>query len=101
MLPSFTYNLVQYLRELGIPVDVFRNDKISVQDIGNTNFQGIYEATGAPDDNGWLATAEGQSWVANNGGAPAEALYRAFINHPYSWGTPRQIRLGMRFDFNP
>ncbi|PIP19954.1 MAG: anthranilate/aminodeoxychorismate synthase component II [Candidatus Omnitrophica bacterium CG08_land_8_20_14_0_20_41_16] len=30
---SFTYNLVQYLGELGQKVEVFRNDKITIQDI--------------------------------------------------------------------
>ena len=30
---SFTYNLVQYLGELGARVEVFRNDCISVADI--------------------------------------------------------------------
>jgi len=30
---SFTYNLYQYLCELGAKVEVFRNDKISVEDI--------------------------------------------------------------------
>ena len=30
---SFTYNLVQYLRELGEEVRVYRNDKISLQEI--------------------------------------------------------------------
>ncbi|MCQ9208825.1 MAG: aminodeoxychorismate/anthranilate synthase component II [Omnitrophica bacterium] len=30
---SFTYNLVQYLGELGEKIQVFRNDKISLQDI--------------------------------------------------------------------
>ena len=29
---SFTYNLYQYLSELGVEVEVFRNDKISVED---------------------------------------------------------------------
>ncbi len=70
-------------------------------DIGHTDYNGIFEATGSASDNGWLATPEGQSWVANNGGEPAAELYSAFINHPYNWGTPRQIRLGLRFDFNP
>ena len=31
---SFTYNLVQYLGELGEQVEVFRADKISVAEIG-------------------------------------------------------------------
>ena len=30
---SFTYNLYQYLCELGADVEVFRNDKISIEDI--------------------------------------------------------------------
>jgi anthranilate synthase/aminodeoxychorismate synthase-like glutamine amidotransferase len=30
---SFTYNLVQYLRELGAAVEVHRNDRISVEDV--------------------------------------------------------------------
>jgi anthranilate synthase component 2 len=30
---SFTYNLVQYLRELGEEVEVYRNDKISLDEI--------------------------------------------------------------------
>ena len=30
---SFTYNLVQYLGELGAQVEVFRNDKVSVRDL--------------------------------------------------------------------
>jgi anthranilate synthase component 2 len=32
---SFTYNLVQYLRELGEEVEVYRNDKISLTEIEN------------------------------------------------------------------
>jgi anthranilate synthase/aminodeoxychorismate synthase-like glutamine amidotransferase len=34
---SFTYNLVQYLGELGATVDVRRNDAIAVDDIGAMN----------------------------------------------------------------
>tara|TARA_R110001606_G_scaffold295722_2_gene443534 strand:+ start:3116 stop:3694 length:579 start_codon:yes stop_codon:yes gene_type:complete len=30
---SFTYNLVQYFRELGADVQVYRNDEISIEDI--------------------------------------------------------------------
>ena len=31
---SFTYNLVQYLGELGVDVRVYRNDQITVEEIG-------------------------------------------------------------------
>ena len=34
---SFTYNLVHYLSELGEEVTVARNDKISLEDVGNMN----------------------------------------------------------------
>ena len=30
---SFTYNLVQYLGEIGEDIQVFRNDKVTVEDI--------------------------------------------------------------------
>lgn len=34
---SFTYNLVHYLGELGEKVLVFRNDKITIEDVGKLN----------------------------------------------------------------
>ncbi|MEE8387794.1 MAG: aminodeoxychorismate/anthranilate synthase component II, partial [Acidiferrobacterales bacterium] len=34
---SFTYNLVQYLGELGEDVSVYRNDQITVDEIGRMN----------------------------------------------------------------
>ena len=34
---SFTYNLVQYLEEIGQEVEVVRNDKISIEDINKLN----------------------------------------------------------------
>ena len=36
---SFTYNVVQYLSELGAAVEVYRNDEITINDIKNLNFQ--------------------------------------------------------------
>ena len=43
---SFTYNLVQYLRELGTAVEVFRNDQITIQDIEHINPSGIVISPG-------------------------------------------------------
>ena len=34
---SFTYNLVQYVGEMGSEIDVYRNDKISIPDIRRMN----------------------------------------------------------------
>jgi anthranilate synthase component II len=43
---SFTYNLVQYLGELGAAVDVRRNDEISVDDIGDMHPDAIVVSPG-------------------------------------------------------
>jgi len=43
---SFTYNLVQYLGELGEEVMVYRNDKITVDEIGDLNPQKIVISPG-------------------------------------------------------
>ena len=43
---SFTYNLVQYLAEIGQEVKVFRNDKISVEEINKLNPQYIVISPG-------------------------------------------------------
>ncbi len=51
---SFTYNLVQYLGELGAVVRVFRNDKITVQEIEELGPQRIVisPGPGRPEDAG-------------------------------------------------
>ena len=35
---SFTYNIVQYLQELGVKPKVFENDKISIEELKKINF---------------------------------------------------------------
>ena len=51
---SFTYNLVQYLGELGAEVKTMRNDAISIAEIRELNPQGIVISPGpcTPDDAG-------------------------------------------------
>lgn len=51
---SFTYNLVQYLEELGAKVGVFRNDKISLEGIKKINPDKIVisPGPGRPEDAG-------------------------------------------------
>ncbi|MEN9214979.1 MAG: aminodeoxychorismate/anthranilate synthase component II [Gloeomargarita sp. DG02_4_bins_56] len=51
---SFTYNLVQYLAELGAEVKVFRNDQISLEQVQNLRPDGIVisPGPGRPDDAG-------------------------------------------------
>jgi anthranilate synthase component 2 len=43
---SFTYNLVQYLGELGAKVQVFRNDEISVDELASKNPERIVISPG-------------------------------------------------------
>jgi len=43
---SFTYNLVQYLEEMGTPVKVFRNNAISVSELEALNPAGIIISPG-------------------------------------------------------
>lgn len=51
---SFTYNIVQYLRELGIEPKVFENDKITIDELKQLDFNSIIISPGAgnPDTAG-------------------------------------------------
>ncbi|MDQ7059633.1 MAG: aminodeoxychorismate/anthranilate synthase component II [Sulfurimonas sp.] len=51
---SFTYNIVQYCRELGADLKIVRNDEMSVQEIQRLNPQKIIISPGpaSPDDAG-------------------------------------------------
>ena len=51
---SFTYNLVQYLQELGAVVEVYRNDRITVEGIAVRRPEAIVISPGpkTPDDAG-------------------------------------------------
>lgn len=51
---SFTYNIVQYLKELGVTPKVFENDKVTVDELRSMNFQRIIISPGAgnPDTAG-------------------------------------------------
>ena len=49
---SFTYNLVYMLRELGQDVDVFRNDKISLDEVDNYSHILLSPGPGLPGEAG-------------------------------------------------
>jgi anthranilate synthase/aminodeoxychorismate synthase-like glutamine amidotransferase len=49
---SFTYNLVQYLAELGDEPRVFRNDEVTVKELGTYDGIVISPGPGTPDDAG-------------------------------------------------
>jgi len=56
----------------------------------------VYNATGQPDDDGYMSTLEGQTWAANN--PTAAKWYRPRLNDPDNYGDARQIRLGIKID---
>jgi len=43
---SFVYNIAQYLGELGVECDVIRNDKITISQIKDNNYDGIIISPG-------------------------------------------------------
>jgi anthranilate synthase/aminodeoxychorismate synthase-like glutamine amidotransferase len=48
---SFTYNIVQYLKELGIEPKIFENDKITLEELKNLQFESIIISPGAGNPN--------------------------------------------------
>lgn len=48
---SFTYNIVQYLQELGVNPIVFKNDEITVQELKKLQFNSIIISPGAGNPN--------------------------------------------------
>lgn len=51
---SFTYNVVQYLKELGVEPKVFKNDEITLDELKNIKFSSIVISPGPknPDESG-------------------------------------------------
>jgi anthranilate synthase/aminodeoxychorismate synthase-like glutamine amidotransferase len=49
---SFTYNLVQYMAELGAEPTVFRNDEVTVDELAKFDGIVISPGPGTPDDSG-------------------------------------------------
>lgn len=43
---SFTYNLVQYLMELGVEVEVYRNDRITLEEVEDRSPEGLVISPG-------------------------------------------------------
>ena len=68
--------------------------------LNTQNVTSVYRFTGTPDDDGYLAAAQYQN-VINTQNSPTSFrnYYSMFVNNPYNLGSPRQIRLGVRFDF--
>jgi outer membrane receptor protein involved in Fe transport len=58
----------------------------------------VYEGSGLADNTGWLATPEGQAYIAQFGDDGVEK-YNIKQRNPMHYDTPRQVRLGLRMNF--
>ncbi len=69
--------------------------------LDNENVTGVYNSTGLPDNDGYLNTSGGETWLetALGGQAFGEQLYKSRISNPGNYGAPRQIRIGIRLDY--
>ncbi len=68
--------------------------------LNQKNILGVYNFTGLPDDDGFLSSPIAQSTIQlTNSPAAFVDQYRIFINRPFNYSLPRQIRLGIQLDF--
>ena len=77
------------------------NIYLQVLNVLNTkNINYVYRATGNPDDDGFLASATGQTTIAAQISPESYTdLYNVKINNPNNYSRPRVIRLGLLLDF--
>lgn len=68
--------------------------------LNSKNIINVYAATGNPDDDGYLSAPEWQREIATQTNADSYAeLYSLYVNSQYNYSAPRQIRIGMIFNF--
>ncbi|MBO7287604.1 MAG: hypothetical protein J6U85_05160, partial [Bacteroidales bacterium] len=68
--------------------------------LNSKNIMGVYNATGNPDDDGYLSAPEWQREINTQRDPVAfRDLYQLYVNSPYNYSQPRQIRFGVIFNF--
>lgn len=68
--------------------------------LNSKNVTNVYNATGNPDDDGFLTAPEFQQQISTqNDPQSFRELYRIRINNPGNYSRPRRIRLGVSFNF--
>ena len=81
-----TANLTVYLQVLNL--------------FNNRNVLGVYEFTGAPDDDGYLTSTQGQAALAlTNSAVSFIDMYNIQMNAAGNYNSPRQTRIGLLFEF--
>lgn len=86
---------------LGKKRKTYLNVYLQVLNVLNSkNVLNVYNATGNPDDDGFLSAAEFQQQInTQNDPESFRDLYSIRINNPYNYSLPRRIRLGVAFNF--
>ncbi|HQQ93340.1 MAG TPA: TonB-dependent receptor plug domain-containing protein [Bacteroidia bacterium] len=77
------------------------NVYLQVLNLFNTrNVINVYNFTGTPDDDGYLSSTQAQAAIAQaNSAASFTDLYSIRLNQPGNYNLPRQIRIGLLFNF--
>lgn len=77
------------------------NVYLDILNLFNTkNVTNVYPATGSPTDDGYLSAPEYQNQISQQVSEESyRDLYTVWIQNPYNYSSPRQIRLGLMFNF--
>ncbi len=77
------------------------NVYLDILNLLNTkNVTGVYPATGSASDDGYLSAPEYQNQINQQVSSQSyRDLYSVWIDNPYNYSSPRQIRLGLMFNF--
>jgi hypothetical protein len=68
--------------------------------LNRRNVIGVYNFTGQPDDDAYLSSTQAQAALANTNSAAAFVdMYSIRVNSPGNYSRPREIRIGILFDF--
>ncbi len=66
----------------------------------NRNVTNVYNYTGSPVDDGYLSSTQAQAAIAQTNSAAAYTdMYTIRVNNPNNYSYPRQIRIGVLFEF--
>jgi outer membrane receptor protein involved in Fe transport len=81
--------------------DFFINVYLQILNLLNSkNIMNVYSATGNPNDDGYLSAPEWQREINEQLDPQAfRQMYELYVNSGGNYSTPRQIRLGLSFNF--
>ncbi|MCX6244783.1 MAG: TonB-dependent receptor [Bacteroidetes bacterium] len=77
------------------------NVYLEILNLLNTkNVTAVYPATGSPSDDGYLSAPEYQTQISQQVNESSyRDLYSIYMDRPFNYSSPRQIRLGLMFNF--